>query len=203
MGIRPPVVILYVVVDPVVSVKTLLLQAQMPDVTLRPGASVMARVASRGEQHGVIVLAGIPLTARLPDGVEAGATLKLHVDEVTPERVVLRLDTQAAAGLAAPPPAPRPQARVAVHEPPRRNPALGEDGVSVKLSFESAALGRLDLQIDLGSGALQVGVDAPPGRAYELADDGAERLRATLEGATGLRSAVRVTPRREPLDLYA
>jgi hypothetical protein len=191
------------VVDPVVSVKTLLLQAQMPDLTLRPGASVMARVASRGEQHGVIVLAGIPLTAQLPHGIEAGATLKLHVEEVTPERVVLRLDAQAAAAAGAPPPPPRQEARVTVQEPPRRNPALGEDGASVALSFQSSALGRLDLRIDLGSGTVQVGVAAAPGQPYELADDGSERLRASLDGATGLRSAVHVTPRREPLDLYA
>ena len=90
-----------------------------------------------------------------------------------------------------------------MQEPPRRNPALGEDGTSVALSFESAALGRLDLRIDLGSGTVQVGVAAPPGRAYELADGGSERLRATLDGATGLRSTVHVTPRRDPLDLYA
>jgi hypothetical protein len=189
-------------VDPVVSVKTLLLQAQMPELTLRPGASVMARVASRGEQHGVIVLAGIPLTAQLPEGVEAGATLKLHVDEVTPERVVLRMDAQSAAAMAAPPPPPRQEARVE-GEPPRRNPAMGEDGVALNLSFQSTALGRLDLRIDLGSGRVHVGVEAPPGHAYELADAGAERLRAQLDAATGLRSAVQVTPRREPLDLYA
>ena len=72
-------------VDPVVSVATALLRAQLPDVTMREGTSVMARVASRGEQHGVLVLAGIPLTAQLPDGVAAGATLKLRVEEVTDE----------------------------------------------------------------------------------------------------------------------
>ncbi len=190
-------------VDPVVSVKTLLLQAQMPELVLRPGASVMARVASRGEQHGVLVLAGIPLTAQLPAGVEAGATLKLLVDEVTPERVVLRMDAQNAAALAAPPPPPREEPRVEVGEPPRRNPAMGEDGTTVALSFQSTALGRLDLRIDLGSGRIQVGVEAPAGRAYELADAGSERLRAQLDAATGLSSAVQVTPRREPLDLYA
>ena len=47
-------------VDPVVSVATALLRAQLPEVTLREGASVTARVASRGEGHGVLVLAGIP-----------------------------------------------------------------------------------------------------------------------------------------------
>ena len=46
-------------VDPVVAVKTLLLQTQLPDITLRPGTSVVARVLSRGEGHGVLVIAGI------------------------------------------------------------------------------------------------------------------------------------------------
>ncbi|NUT55575.1 MAG: hypothetical protein HOQ03_06300, partial [Thermoleophilia bacterium] len=82
-------------VDPVVSVATALLRAQLPEVTLREGQSVIARVASRGEGHGVLVLAGIPLTAQLPDGIESGATLKLRIEEVSPERVVLRMDAQA------------------------------------------------------------------------------------------------------------
>ncbi len=189
--------------EPIVSVQTLLLRAQMPDLVLRPGASVMARVASRGEAHGVLVLAGIPLTAQLPAGIEAGATLKLNVEEVTPERVVLRLDTQGAAAVTAPPPpAPEP-ARVIVEEPPRRKPGAGEDTASVSLAFQSAALGRIDLRVDLATGAVDVGVTAPPGRAFELADASSERLRASLDDATGLRSTVRVTPRREPLDLYA
>src|SRR5215210_3741240 len=127
-------------VDPVVSVATALLRAQLPGVTLREGQSVTARVASRGEGHGVLVLAGIPLTARLPDGVEAGATLKLRVEEVGPERVVLRMDAQAVNPLAAPPPAPPPAARVAVGEPPRRGAGDDPGGASVTLAFDSPAL---------------------------------------------------------------
>jgi hypothetical protein len=64
-------------VDPVVAVRTLLLQQALPDVTLRPGASVVARVASRGEHNGVLVLAGVPLSAQLPEAAVAGATLRL------------------------------------------------------------------------------------------------------------------------------
>ena len=190
-------------VDPVVSVATQLLRTQMPELVLRPGASVMARVASRGEGHGVLVLAGVPLTAQLPDGIEAGATLKLRVEEVTAERVVLKVDPQALDPTALAPAAPRAApARVLVREPPRR--ARGEDGdISVSFAFESPALGRLDLRIDLATGAVQVGVEAPAGRAFDLADATAERLRARLDDATGLRSSVRVTPRRPPLDLYA
>jgi hypothetical protein len=191
-------------VDPVVSVATALLRAQLPELTLREGASVTARVASRGEGHGVLVLAGIPLTAQLPDGVASGATLKLRIEEVSPERVVLRMDGQPAEAPTAGPAAPRPEApRLAVGEPPRRAPA-GEDGAaSVALAFVSPALGRLDLRIDLASGAVQVGVEAPAGRAFEAADGGAERLRATLEATLERPAAVRVTPRREPLDVYA
>jgi hypothetical protein len=191
-------------VDPVVSVATALLRAQLPEVTLREGQSVMARVASRGEGHGVLVLAGIPLTARLPDGIESGATLKLRIEEVSPERVVLRMDAQAVNPLAAGPAPARPDApKLAVGEPPRRAPGEEEGGASVSLAFVSPALGRIDLRIDLAAGAVQVGVEAPAGPAYEAADASSERLRGTLEEALERPASVRVTPRREPLDVYA
>lgn len=187
--------------EPVIAVTAALLRHQMPELVLRPGVSLMARVASLGEGHGVIVLAGIPVTAQLPPGIVAGETIKLHVQEVTQDRVVLRLDQPPPAALAAPPPAP--QARVAVQEPPRRRTQGGEESSSVSLAFQSAALGRIDLRIDLAAQAVHVGVDALPGQAFEAAEDGAQRLSATLESALGLRSTVRVTPRREPLDVYA
>ena len=187
--------------EPVIAVTAALLRHQMPDLVLRPGVSVMARVASLGENHGVIVLAGIPVTAQLPPGVVAGETIKLHVQEVTQDRVVLRLDQPPPAGLAVPPSSPQP--RIEVQEPPRRRAQGGESSSSVALSFESPSLGRIDLRIDLAASALSVGVAALPGGPFQAADGGAERLRATLESALGLRSTVRVTPRREPLDVYA
>jgi hypothetical protein len=191
-------------VDPVVSVAAALLRAQLPEVDLREGRSVMARVASRGEGHSVLILAGIPVTAQLPPGIESGATLKLRIEEVSRERVVLRLDGQPVNPLATGAPPPRPEApRLAIGEPPRRAPRGEEGGASVALAFHSPALGRIDLRIDLAAGAVQVGVEAPPGRAYEAADAGAERLRATLEAALERAAQVRVTPRREPLDVYA
>jgi hypothetical protein len=194
-------------VDPVVSVATALLRAQLPDVTLREGSSVMARVASRGEGHGVLVLAGIPLTAQLPDGVESGATLKLLVEEVGPERVVLKIEAQPAQPvnpLAAGPAPPRPEPpRLAVGEPPRRSGDDQDGGASVQLAFVSPALGRIDLRIDLATRAVQVGVEAPAGQAFEAADGASERLRASLEDALERPASVRVTPRREPLDVYA
>src|SRR6188472_3776241 len=104
--------------DPI-AVDAALLRAEMPDLVLRPGHSVVARVASRGDGPlGVLVLAGVPLRASLPDEVKAGETLRLTVSEVSPERIVLRLD--AAAFAVAVPPPPPPPARVGVDERPRR-----------------------------------------------------------------------------------
>jgi len=192
------------VVDQVVAVKTLLLQTQLPDVQLRPGTSVVARVLSRGEQHGVLVIAGIPLTAQLPKEVgRTGDTLRLAVSDVTPERVTLQLQE-----IVPPPnqqpPAQAPAARVQVEEQARTVRVGGEERHTVALSFSSEALGRLDLRLEVVAGTrVHAAVEAPAGRSYELADAAAERLQDGLNARTGLEADVRITPRREPLDLYA
>jgi hypothetical protein len=193
------------VVDPVVAVRTLLLQQAMPDLLLRPGASVVARVASRGDLDGVLVLAGVPLTAQLPDEVQSGATLRLKVREVTPERVTLQLD-----GPPIPPPPadapPQPRqdtaARVDVQDPPRRRMEQGEERSSVVLGFQSAELGRLDLRIELTAGRVEVVVDTPA-QVHDLVQDEAERLRDGLAVRVEREAHVKVRPRREPVDLYA
>jgi len=117
---------------------------------------------------------------------------------------VLRMEGQPVNPLVGGPPPPRPGApELAVGEPPRRAPGGEDGGASVSLAFHSPALGRIDLRIDLAAGAVQVGVETPAGRAYEAADSSAERLRATLEDSLERPASVRVTPRREPLDVYA
>jgi hypothetical protein len=186
-----------------IAVAAALLREQLPELTLRPGASMLARVASRGEHHGVIVLAGIPLKAQLPDDVQAGATLRLRVEDVSPERVTLRVDAGVPVA-AAPhaPPAP-PRARLTVEEPPaRRRGATGEPADVVSFAFHSPALGRLDLRLELRGDRLLAGVTAGAGRPHEVASEGAERLRAGLE-RQGLNATVRVLPRREHVDFYA
>ncbi len=75
-----------------IAVTAALLRAQLPDLPLREGATLLARVASRGESNAVIVLAGIPLTAQVPPEVQAGATLRLKVQEITAERITLQID---------------------------------------------------------------------------------------------------------------
>ncbi len=192
------------VVDPVVAVKTLLLQTQLPDITLRPGTSVVARVLSRGPDHGVLVIAGIPLTAQLPTEIgRTGETLRLSVADVTPERVTLQLE-QVVPPAAQPPPTPAQSARVRVEDEPRTVRAGGEERSSVALSFHSEALGRLDLRLELVAGKrVSASVEAAAGRSFELADGASGRLHDGLHARTGLEAEVRVTPRREPLDIYA
>ena len=190
------------VMDPV-AVKTLLLQTQLPDVQLRPGTSVVARVLSRGEQHGVLVIAGIPLTAELPKEVgNAGETLRLAVSDVTPERVTLQLEQVIPPGIQ-PPPQETQRARVRVEDQARTDREGGEERSSVALSFHSEALGRLDLRLEVAGTRVRAAVEAPAGRSFELAAAAAGRLHDGLQARTGLDPEVHITPRREPLDVYA
>jgi hypothetical protein len=184
-----------------IAVVAALLREQLPDVTLRPGSTVLARVASVHEQRAVLVLAGIPLTAEVPPGLENGATLRLKVHEVTPDRVTLQIDPQVVPQQAAPAQAQEP--RVVVEEPPHRG--RGEDGEPadiVSLSFTSPALGRIDLRLELTGVRLLTDVTTPAGPATDLARGSSERLRANLEGV-GLDPTVRVRPRRRSFDGYA
>jgi hypothetical protein len=191
------------VVNPIAVVDAALLRAEMPDLVLRVGHSVVARVASRGDGPlGVLVLAGVPLRASLPDEVKAGETLKLTVAEVTPDRVVMRLDNPAAVPLA-PPLAQAPPARVGVDEAPRRRRGGGGDEASVALRFETPALGRLDLRVELTAGTVRATVGALPGRSFDLAEGGSGALREALAAKTARQASVQVVPRREPLDVYA
>jgi hypothetical protein len=189
--------------DPVVGIQTLLLRTQLPEITLRPGTSIVARVLSRGEHHGVLVIAGIPLSAQLPEAIgKTGETLRLTVSDVTPDRVTLQLD-QVVNPAAQPPPAPAERPQVTVREEPRTVRVGGEERSTVALSFTSPALGRLDLRLELAGTRISAAVEAPAGRSYALADAAAGRLEDGLHARTGLDAAVQVTPRREPLDLYA
>jgi hypothetical protein len=187
-----------------IAVVTALLKAQLPDVTLRVGSTVLARVASRGEHHAVLVLGGMPVTAEVPDDVKAGSTLRLKVQAATEDRITLQID-QSVPLIApqAPPTVPRETGRVTVQEQPARR--RGEDGEPadiVALSFHSPALGRLDLRLELQGARLLADVQTPAGPSLDLATSASERLRANL-AATGLDPTVRVSARRDPVDFYA
>ncbi len=192
-------------VSSVAVVDALLLRSQLPELVLRPGANLVARVASRAPgELGVLVLAGVPLTAKLPDEVVAGETLRLTVTDVSAEQVTMRMEPQAAP-LAGPGAPPLPPPRVLVEEPPRRGRREdGEEVHTVALAFASATLGRLDLRLELSAaGGLQASVVAPAGEPHARAEADAQALREALEARTGLPASVRVLARRAPLDLYA
>ena len=187
--------------EPIVSVAVATLRAQLPDFTLRVGSTVMARVAAKHEQHAVIVLAGMPLTAKVPDEVQAGSTLKLKVKDVTPERVTLQIEPQVLEGQAAP--AAPPEPKVTVEEAPHR--ARGEGGEPVDvvtLAFHSPTLGRIDLRLELSGQRLNAEVTTSAGPPLEAARSDSERLRANL-AHVGLDPTVTVRPRRESFDAYA
>jgi hypothetical protein len=185
-----------------IALDALALRSQLPDLRLREGASVVARVAARQAEHGVIVLAGAPLVAKLPPEVEPGQVLHLKVAEVTPEQVTLRLDQAAMLAQAAPPPPEPRRPELTVREPPRQG-AAGEESATVSLAFDSAVLGRLDLRIDLARGIVSARVDVPAGTTLALAEEAAGTLREALAGKTGRTAQVVVTPRRDPFDAYA
>jgi hypothetical protein len=180
-----------------------LLRTSLPDVPLRAGTLLHARVLERQGGQGIIDLAGAILTAELPEGVEAGARLRVRVAETSAERLHLRME---------PPPAPPPPAlplpggavaRVAVEE---RGAGRGADGTPapfVTLVYESEALGRVELRLGLDSGALAAAVRVREGAVHERATAAAGELRDALRGATGLACELAVLSRRDPLDTYA
>src|SRR5256885_16005313 len=78
-------------VAPVLQLEAALLRRQLPDLLLRPGMTLFARVAERSGQHGIIMLAGSPLVAQLPDEVGAGDSLRLLGEDTRGEKVTMKL----------------------------------------------------------------------------------------------------------------
>jgi hypothetical protein len=197
----------------VLRVQAALLRANMPDLVLRPGLMLPAKVLERAGQHRLLLLAGTPLSAELPDDLEAGARLRLRVEEVGPDRVVLRaVDTPATPGapplqppdVALPLPGGR-QAEVRVTERAAEGRA-GDEPAVVALAYDSPALGTLDLRLVLQPRAgLAVTVGATAGAPEDRVRAAADGLRTALSEATGLPASVRVVGRPpEPrVDLYA
>jgi hypothetical protein len=92
---------------------------------------------------------------------------------------------------------------VAVDEAPRRRRGGGGDEATVALRFETPALGRLDLRVELTAGVVRATVGAVPGRSFDLADGRSAVLRDALAAKTARQASVQVIPRRESLDVYA
>jgi hypothetical protein len=196
-------------VAPVLQLEAALLRRQLPDLLLRPGMTLFARVAEREGRHGIIVLAGSPLVAELPDEVQVGDKLRLLVQDTRGDQVAMKLIQEQPAAAPQTPVVGLPlpdgtQARIHVDD----EEAGGADDddpehASISIGYDSPALGAVGFVLSLAPGAVTVRAELSAGAPFELASEAADELRSRLSEATGRAAEVTVGPRREPLDLYA
>ena len=195
-----------------------------PEMKVVPGRALMARVAvADGSGRGSLSIAGFLVDAELPKNVRAGEDLRLVVRDVNSERVLLTISDQQqaaqtaaapdqqqttqTAGLMTPPPpmmVPLPGGGTmhVVEREAGTTSSSSPEAQTLTLRYDAPALGPVDLRLELDPGSLRVGVSVAPG-ALEPARAGAAELRQALSDTMGRPISVTVTPRREPLDLYA
>lgn len=197
-------------VQPLLQVEAAFLRRQMPDLILREGSTLAARVAERQGRHGIIMLAGAPLVAELPDGVKTGDTLKLLVADTRGEKVVMRLVQDQAAEQAPTPTinltqADGSQGRLTVDEDGSQEGGGGRDReqAAIALTYETPKLGAVGLRLEIAPGVVKVRAEVTAGRIYELADDASDELRSRLTALTGRAAEVTVVPRHDHIDAYA
>ena len=182
------------------------------ELRVAPGRALMARVVNVNPSgRGSLSIAGALIDAKLPPGVEAGQDLRLVVRHVSPEQVVLSMSGEAGAAAAAPPQAAvelpgggrlRVTERDAESEAGSGPAAAGRHVLA--LAYDAPALGTVDLRFELDPQSLRVNATLAAGAPAASATDAAGELRDALTEALGGRPVtVQITPRREPLDIYA
>ena len=203
--------------DPIAVDSRLIRAVLGAELRVTVGRGLMARVVNVNPGgRGTLSIAGVPIDAKLPPGVQAGQDLRLIVRNVSPEQVVLSLSGEAGAA------AVQPQAavelpgggRVRVTE--RDADAEAESGRAtapatgrhvLALAYDAPALGRLDLRFELDPQSLRVNATlaagGPAARATDAAGELRDALSQALGGLGGRAVIVEITPRREPLDVYA
>jgi hypothetical protein len=187
-----------------IAVQIITLQQVMPDVSLRLGQSLLARVAERHGDRGILMIAGQPLVAQLPEHVRAGDVLKLAVRDITAEQVVMQMHegkeaaqaqqgSQNAIPLAFPGAAP---SQIIVDDEASGGDGAGEGDVStVAITYESPALGAMNFRIGMDGSRVVVEVRTAAGAPLEIATAAADTLRDRLAYATERAASVTVTPR--------
>lgn len=197
-----------------IQLNAVLLRNLLPDLRMTPGATFVGRIMERHAGHGLLNLGGTVLVAKLPEGLEAGARVRLAVQEVTPDTVVMRVVPDASGQAAAPQATPQTPPAVAIPLPDgtqaqmRLEVVADEEGVgglpgsgpstkAVTVHYDSPTLGRVDVRLVLGPNGLVAGVGAAPGMPVELAGRHADELRAALSRAMGRPVDVHVGRRTE------
>jgi hypothetical protein len=190
----------------------LLRDVLLPRVRIAPGRALMARVVAAESGRGSLSIAGYLIEAELPTHVRAGQDLRLEVRDISAGRVLLQI---ADPGHAAPPPPPAEVplpggGSLTVTE----RDAQGDGGAgggggrgggshSLALRYDAPALGPVDLRFALAPGSMRVGVTVSAGDSLLRAQADADTLRAALAAAVGHAVSVTISPRREPIDVYA
>jgi hypothetical protein len=184
-----------------------MLKAELPTLVVRPGMTLAARVTETHGSRGLLMIANAALVAELPEGVKAGDTLRLRVQETSADRIVMRMESEAQQVQQQPTAVPVPlpgglQAYIHVSEREAEGPREGEQA-AVSISYGSPQLGALDFRLALEGGALTARVQAREGAAFELARTQADELRESLGRASGKPVQLSLSPRHDPFDAYA
>jgi hypothetical protein len=200
------------VVQPLVVDLVLLRAVQTGELRITPGRAIMARVVQTqidAHNRGLITIAGELIEAELPRHVKPGDELRLTVRHVTADKVELSMGDHGTAALQMPPPAAIPLpggATLTVDEEGSqgRAPGGGDDQVhTLSLRYETPALGAVDLRFVLDAGALKLAVTVPAGQPHNLAQSHAAELSQSLRDQLHRPVELIISPRREPLDVYA
>jgi hypothetical protein len=196
-----------------IAVQLIMLQQAMPDVTLRLGQSLLARVAERHGEKGILMIAGQPLVAQLPEQVRAGDVLKLAVKDISSEQVVMQMHEgkeapqTTAAGQHASVPVPfpgGPPAQIVVDDKSAAGGGRGEgDIAAIALTYESPSLGPINFRLGMDAANVVVDVRVAAGAPLELANAAADVLRDALSAATERVALVNVAPRPGSFDVSA
>src|SRR3954452_20717979 len=155
-------------VAPVLQLEAALLRRQLPDLLLRPGMTLFARVAEREGRHGIIVLAGSPLVAELPDEVQVGDKLRLLVQDTRGDRVAMKLIQEQPAAAPQTPVVGLPlpdgtQARIQVGDEESDADPDDPEHASISISYDSPALGAVGFSLSLAPGTVTVRAELTAG----------------------------------------
>ncbi len=183
------------------------------ELRIAPGRALMARVVTAdGLGRGSLNIAGAVVDASLPKDVQAGQELRLTVRHVSGDRVELSMSDPSPPPAADAAPLPGGGALRVIERDTSGGDSDGGGGSgsgegagrhTLSLRYDAPALGAVDLRFDLDSDALRVSATLSAGTPFDLALDGAGKLGGALTEAIGHPVTVDVSPRREPLDVYA
>ena len=183
----------------------------MPDVSLRLGQSLVARVAERHGDRGILMIAGQPIVAQLPSEVRAGDVLRLAVKDVSAEQVIMQMHEGREAAQVA---QQQPNVPLAFPGQPPSNIIVddkasggsgGEDGdvAAVALTYDSPVLGAMNFRIGMDAANVVVEVRMGAGAPFEAGNAAAGILRAALAEATERNALVNVAVRPGSFDVSA